>query len=234
MNLLLYPILLPVAAGVLTLLLPRLLRQFVATVASLATFVFTLIIFVKKPVAGFGEYLLLDKNCCPVNRLIYPAPTGKSKGIGILPTIDGNLLLGPTAEDIEDKEDCSTSTAGARKILADTMAICSSLDPSRIIAAFAGVRAVADTNDFIIGPTSVLGFFNAAGIQSPGLTSAPSIAREVSTMVAQHCNAELNPDFQAENKPRIRFADLPVEEKNELNIKSSFRHIRAELDMVRR
>jgi len=163
-----------------------------------------------------GEYLLFDKDCSPVRRLIYPAPTPVSKGIGILPTIDGNLLLGPTAVDLDDKEDRSTSEEGMNRILKSCLAICPAINKSKIISAFAGLRAVADTKDFIIGPTAIDGFFNAAGIQSPGLSSAPSIAREMAETVARYLQADNNARFQAENEEKVRFAELSLKDKDKL------------------
>ena len=163
-----------------------------------------------------GEYILLDKDCSPVRRLIYPAPTNMSKGIGILPTIDGNLLLGPTAVDLDDKEDRSMSAEAMTRILKDCLDICPSINKSKIIAAFAGLRAVADTNDFVIGPTAIDGFFNAAGIQSPGLSSAPSIAREMAVTVANYLRAGSNLQFEPENEKKVRFAELSLTEKEKL------------------
>lgn len=163
-----------------------------------------------------GEYLLLDKDCSPVSRLIYPAPTPVTKGIGILPTIDGNLLLGPTAVDTDDREDRSTSADGIDRILKECLDFCPSINTSKIIAAFAGLRAVADTNDFIIGPTAVEGFFNAAGIQSPGLSSAPSIAREMAVTVADYLRGRSNSRFEAENEHKDRFADLSLKDRERL------------------
>jgi glycerol-3-phosphate dehydrogenase len=163
-----------------------------------------------------GEYLLFDKDCSPVRRLIYPAPTPVSKGIGILPTIDGNLLLGPTAVDVDDKEDRSTSEEEMNRILKECLGICPSINASKIISAFAGLRAVADTNDFILGPTKINGFFNAAGIQSPGFSSAPSIATELAANVARYLKADKNAQFVAENEQKIRFSELPLEEKEKL------------------
>ncbi len=149
------------------------------------------------------EYILLDKDCSPVNRLIYPAPTPLTKGVGILPAIDGNLLLGPTAVDVDEKEDCSTSTEGMNRILKECLDICPYIDTSKIIAAVAGLRAVADTNDLVIGPTAIASFFNAAGILSPGLSSAPSIAREITVTVAHHLKVESNLRFEPENEKRF-------------------------------
>lgn len=163
-----------------------------------------------------GQFLLLDKNCCPVNRLIYPAPMKKTKGIGILPTIDKNLLLGPTAEDIDDKEDCSTTREGMRYILEETKAVCPAIDESKIIANFAGLRAVADTNDFILGATEIRGFFQAAGIQSPGLSSAPSIAQELAGQISEYLNVRKKTNFKAENEYKPKFSSVGPEEKQQL------------------
>jgi len=127
-----------------------------------------------------GEEFMLDKRLHGiVRRLVFPLPNRKTKGTLIIPTYDGTIMVGPTAHDVPDKEDVATTNAGAAEIFDYVGRLCPSIHPSDAITAFAGLRAVSDTGDFIIGPTSVKGFFNVAGIQSPGLTSAPSIAEYV-------------------------------------------------------
>lgn len=131
-----------------------------------------------------GEEYLLDRRLQGiVSRLIFPVPTSTSKGVLIIPTVDGPIMVGPTAEDVFDREDLATSFAGAKKIFSSVQKYCPAISERDTITEFAGIRAVADTNDFVIGPTTVKGFYNVAGIQSPGLTAAPAIANYVSEML---------------------------------------------------
>lgn len=124
-----------------------------------------------------GEEFILDKKRENItNHLIFPLPTKTSKGILVIKTADGNPMIGPTAEDVEDKYDLSTSDNGFKKAVSSAQRLVPSINESDIIAYFAGLRPVAG-NDFIIRyEDRAPGFINVAGIQSPGLTAAPSIA----------------------------------------------------------
>jgi len=125
-----------------------------------------------------GEEYILDKRLDNINNhIIFPTPTPTSKGILVIKTIEGSTMIGPTAVDIADKEDMATSEEGLRKILDFVRTLVPMIERRDIIASFAGIRPVSDTNDFIIeGSKTVPRFINAAGIQSPGLTAAPAIA----------------------------------------------------------
>jgi glycerol-3-phosphate dehydrogenase len=124
-----------------------------------------------------GEEYMLDKRLQGlVRRLIFPVPSETTKGTLIIPTYDGTLMVGPTAEDTEDRHDRSTTEAGSRQVFDFVRQICPAISARDTITEFAGLRAVSSTNDFIIGPTAVKGFINVAGIQSPGLTASPAIA----------------------------------------------------------
>ncbi|MBN1958375.1 MAG: NAD(P)/FAD-dependent oxidoreductase [Desulfuromonadales bacterium] len=131
-----------------------------------------------------GEEYLLDRRLQGiVTRLIFPTPTPTSKGVLIIPTVDGPVMVGPTAEDVEDRQDLTTSFNGADQIFSAVRHYCPAISERDTITEFAGLRAVSDSNDFIIGPTAVKGFYNVAGIQSPGLTAAPAIATYVVDML---------------------------------------------------
>ena len=141
-----------------------------------------------------GEEYLLDKRVRNlVRHIVFPCPTPTSKGILVIPTYDGTLMVGPTAHDVEDRDDVTTTTAGAREVFAAVQRLVPGLSAGDCIAEFAGVRAVTDTGDFVIGSTPVPGFVNAAGIQSPGLTAAPSIAEMVCEELALQ-GLDLTPD----------------------------------------
>jgi glycerol-3-phosphate dehydrogenase len=132
-----------------------------------------------------GEEYLLDKRLQGVVRhLIFPVPSPVTKGILIIPTYDGTLMVGPTAVDTDDRYDLTTTYEGSEQVFRFVRRICPSIDERATIAEFAGLRAVSNTDDFVIGPTRLRGFVNVAGIQSPGLTAAPAIARHVLKILA--------------------------------------------------
>ncbi len=155
-----------------------------------------------------GEEYMLDKRLKGVvNHLIFPTPQPKSKGILIIPTFDGTIMVGPTAEDVEDRFDCSTTLAGAHTVFSQVKKYCPAISERDVITEFAGLRAVANTNDFIIGPTAIKGFINVAGIQSPGLTAAPAIAEYVRDILwDEGLKAEERSDWQPAIDGPARFA----------------------------
>ncbi len=131
-----------------------------------------------------GEEYLLDKRLVGmVKRLVFPCPTLHSKGILVIPTFDGTLMVGPTAH-MTDKDDLSTTERGAEEAFAGARRLVPGISERDCIAQFAGLRAVLEGEDFLIGPTQVPGFLNVAGIQSPGLTAAPAIAEQVADLLA--------------------------------------------------
>jgi glycerol-3-phosphate dehydrogenase len=130
-----------------------------------------------------GEYMLLDKECGTiVKHTIFQPPTKMGKGILVSPTVDSNLLLGPTSRDGEDKEDHAVDSVGFEDIIQKAARSVSDLPLKKVITSFSGLRAVGSTGDFII-TSPKKGFFNAAGIESPGLSSAPAIAEYLVEML---------------------------------------------------
>ena len=124
-----------------------------------------------------GEEFLLDKKKENLTRhLLFPLPSKTSKGILVTRTSDGNPMIGPTAEEIEDKEDLSTTEDGLKKVLEGAKRLVPSINANDIIAYFAGLRPAAGDDFIIRHEDKVPGFLNVAGIQSPGLTAAPAIA----------------------------------------------------------
>jgi len=132
-----------------------------------------------------GEEYLLDKRLAGiVHSTIFPLPTPVSKGILVIPTVHGNLMLGPTAEETEDREDLSTTFEGFQQIFAMCSKMVNGLSPSDLIATFAGLRPASDRDDFVIEPSDqVRNLINVGGIESPGLTAAPAIAEMVVEIV---------------------------------------------------
>jgi len=126
-----------------------------------------------------GEYILLDKKLgAIITNILFPVPTKDSKGVLVLPTVDGGILLGPTAKDmdVDQKEDTTTSAVGLAEVRQKTNAMVTGLDFSQTVKIFAGLRPEDSQKDFVIGTTEVYGFINAAAMRSPGLTAAPAIA----------------------------------------------------------
>ncbi|MDO8602254.1 MAG: NAD(P)/FAD-dependent oxidoreductase [Candidatus Omnitrophota bacterium] len=124
-----------------------------------------------------GEEFILDKKKTDLARhLIFPLPSRISKGVLIIKTADGNPMIGPTAEDVEDKEDFSTSDIGLNRVLTSARRLIPSINDRDIIAYFAGLRPVAGSDFIIRHEEKSPGFVNVAGIQSPGLTASPAIA----------------------------------------------------------
>ena len=128
-----------------------------------------------------GEYILFDKMAAPslVWGIVFPCPTEITKGILICTTTHGNTFIGPNAQEQGNKEDTSVTPSGMDEIIAGARKLIPNLPLGACITEFAGLRAVSDTGDFILGASQVSGFFNAAGIQSPGVAAAPAIAEVV-------------------------------------------------------
>ncbi len=160
-----------------------------------------------------GEYILFDRNAFHLNKIIFPTPTQVSKGILICPTLHGNTFIGPNAQNITDKEDIATTTAGLKETLEGAAKLVPNIPARSSIRNFAGLRAVSDTHDFIIDNTDVYGFINVAGIMSPGLTACFAIAEKVESFlellgVAMKVKEDYNP---YRPKPE-RFKDFTKEE----------------------
>jgi glycerol-3-phosphate dehydrogenase len=166
-----------------------------------------------------GEEYLLDKRLTGfVSHIIFPCPTPVSKGILIIPTYDGTLMVGPTALSTPDKTDLTTSTAGCDEIFAAVKKLAPGISERDVIAEFAGLRAVSDTEDFVIGPTALKGFLNVAGIQSPGLTASPAIAKLVAELLqAEGLKLIPRDDFVPTLRRPLHFAALPTEEQIRLS-----------------
>ena len=163
-----------------------------------------------------GEYMLLDKECGNfTERTIFHTPTKMGKGILVSPTVDGNLLLGPTAKDIEDKGDTSTTPEGFATIFEKASDNVANLHFNKVITSFCGLRATGSTGDFIIKERD--GIITLGGIESPGLSSAPAIAEYVEAIVdGIKPLGEVKADYVATRKPAHYFRELSMEEKNEI------------------
>lgn len=161
-----------------------------------------------------GEYILLDKECGGlVSHTIFRTPSKMGKGILVTPTVDGNLLTGPTSVDMTDKEDTATTAEGFDKIIKEALENVSGIPFGKTITSFCGLRAVGSTGDFIIS-VPVEGFINVAGIESPGLSASPAIAEYVAEIVKeQGIELTANADFNPYRAPAHHFREASLEEK---------------------
>jgi glycerol-3-phosphate dehydrogenase len=163
-----------------------------------------------------GEYLLFDRSEGGiVERVIFQPPSDKGKGVLVMTTVDGNLLIGPDANIAESKEDNSTHAKSLEYVYETALKSCDKLNLKKVITSFAGLRATPDTGDFIIGESLIVpGFFNVAGIESPGLSSAPAIAEYVAGIVSDSLGSLAKKD---DYKPGLDihgfFRDMTLEEK---------------------
>lgn len=164
-----------------------------------------------------GEYVLLDKECGSlVSATLFQPPSKMGKGILVTPTVDGNLLLGPTSVDREEKEDKSTTPEGLAEVLAKAGLSIKAIPAGKTITSFCGLRAVGSTGDFILTAPKP-GFINAAGIESPGLSASPAIAEHIVEML-QECGllCRKKEDFSPYRVPMHRFREASIEEKNRM------------------
>lgn len=165
-----------------------------------------------------GDYELLDKTCgYMASHTLFQMPTKMGKGVLVTPTCHGNILVGPTATDVTDKDDVATTPEELASAFDRALLTMPSLNRRNIITQFSGLRAHLDTDDFVIGESAaVKGLYNVAGIESPGLSSAPAIAVHVAEEIAKKLSLGKNANFVAERKGIPHFATLSDEERQKL------------------
>ncbi|MCI9444570.1 MAG: NAD(P)/FAD-dependent oxidoreductase [Oscillospiraceae bacterium] len=170
--------------------------------------------FAIRPVKG--EYYLLDKSeGRRVGRVIFQCPSHLGKGVLVSPTVHGNLIVGPTSEP-SGMEDVSVTAKGLETVRRLAARSVPGVRFRENIRSFAGVRANSDQGDFIIGESAVPGFFDVAGICSPGLSAAPAIARYLTGLMAERGLAlEEKPDYDGSQR-RVRFHELDDGARNAL------------------
>ena len=165
-----------------------------------------------------GDYCLLDKTAGDlVSKTIFALPGKFGKGILVAPTVHGNLILGPTAIDIEDKEGTNTTREGLDQVIAKCGMNVKNIPMRSVITSFAGLRAHEDGHEFLIGELEdAPGFIDCAGIESPGLTSSPAIGEMVAEILREKLNLEKNENFVATRKGVLDPDSLSKEERIEL------------------
>ena len=165
-----------------------------------------------------GEYYLLDKKAgTTVHHTIFQIPGAYGKGVLVTPTTHGNLLVGPTAVDIEEKEGTNTTKTGLDEVAQKAVRSVPNLPLRQVITSFAGLRAHEDGHEFIIREVEdAEGFFDCAGIESPGLTSAPAIGELVAELVTGYLCAKKKQHFEEKRKGLVNPKNLSREAYQEL------------------
>jgi len=172
-----------------------------------------------------GEYLVLDKNYCNlVNSMIYPVP---QKDLGVLgvhltPTVEGNILIGPSAEFIDDPYDKRTTKEMMDILFYEAKEILPNLPEKAVINAYSGIRCKLASSkeggwaDYRIEESKKTpGFINLLGIESPGLTAAPAIANEVTKMISKSVELKTKTDFKIRSRKK-RFSQMNPKEQSDL------------------
>jgi glycerol-3-phosphate dehydrogenase len=132
-----------------------------------------------------GEEFILDRNASGLpGHVIFPVPSKNSKGVLVIPTVEGTMMVGPTAEEVEDKEDHATTPENLDRVFSLASGMVPSISKKDVITSFAGLRPTLQGDDFLIALSSKAPrFINVAGIQSPGLTASPAIAEYVKDLL---------------------------------------------------
>ena len=171
-----------------------------------------------------GEYLVTDRDCgLRLARPVYPVPPRDDPGLGIhvTPTLEGNILLGPSAEAVGDKRDAASTAAVAARLKSEAARLMPALAGVPFIHAYAGLRpkladpAGRDTfADFVVEESAARpGWIDLLGIESPGLTAAPALARAVVDMIGAVEDLRPRPGFEPGLPSRRRFADMGDDER---------------------
>ena len=165
-----------------------------------------------------GDYCLLDKNAGGhVSHTIFPQPTKFGKGVLVSPTIHGNLIVGPTAVDVEDREGINTTAEGIDDLIRKAGENVRDLPMRQVITSFAGLRAHEEGHEFVIGEAQdAPHFIDCAGIESPGLTASPAIGEYVGAMMKEKMNLKEKELWKGTRKGILNPSELSVSERNEL------------------
>lgn len=165
-----------------------------------------------------GEYLLLDRTAQPLHTVIFQTPSALGKGVLVSPTVDGNCFAGPTAVDQTDKTDTSVRQEGIDELMRQARRSTPDIDFRKVITAFAGLRAQPKVHDFILRASDACPrMLLAAGICSPGLTSAPAIAEYMAQLLLD-AGLTLNekPDFNPIRRHIPAFRHMTDEQRAEI------------------
>ena len=164
-----------------------------------------------------GEFFVLDKKYAELSSgIVYGCPAPDSRGTTVLRTLDGNILVGPTAEDMTDKHDKSTTAEGLEQALVAGQRLFPGLRREMTIAQFAGLRArCAENPDLIVGwhPDGKTPFINVAGIRSAGISCSLGLGQHVASLLGQRMDLTAWPQFEPRRPAASRFAELSDRDK---------------------
>lgn len=139
-----------------------------------------------------GELLVFDKQARPlVNKIVLPVPSARGKGVLVSPTVYGNVMLGPTAEDLTNRTDTGTSEGGLAFLLDKGKQLCPRLLEEEVTATYAGLRAASDSPDYVIELDAEQQYVLAGGIRSTGLTSGMAVAEYIDGLLRESGSIEL-------------------------------------------
>jgi glycerol-3-phosphate dehydrogenase len=149
-----------------------------------------------------GEFLVFEQPPDEqLERILLPVPTKRTQGVLVFPTLDGKVVAGPTAVDLDDKNDWSVRPEAADEILPKAIAMWPPLEGARQISVYAGLRPAGRGMNYLIGPSKARpGLVNVAAIRSTGLTASLGIAERV-TQIVGSLGIELGPEQPLEPAP---------------------------------
>ncbi|MDO4198178.1 MAG: NAD(P)/FAD-dependent oxidoreductase [Erysipelotrichaceae bacterium] len=164
-----------------------------------------------------GEYYILDHTGQQlVRHVIYPVPTSKGKGVLAVPTVHHNVLIGPNSDFIEDKDDSSTGE-GLDYVKREINKTIKNIPFNKMIHTFAGLRPHIDLNDFYIKEDDeIRNFIHVAGIESPGLSASPAIAKDVVENIVIPKFDTHKKDKYDRRRPFIKMNEMSLEERRKL------------------
>ncbi len=171
-----------------------------------------------------GEYHILDKRVGGLlNTLVYPVPPKDSGGLGVhlTPTVDSNIMLGPSADYINEVCDVCNTPDVMEQLYTEASKMLPSINRGDFIRSFSGIRpklvaeGSGEAGDFVVRE-EYEGFINLVGIESPGLTAAPAIAERVMEIIGGREDLKPRKDFNPIRKGPVRFSNLSFEEKASL------------------
>jgi glycerol-3-phosphate dehydrogenase len=165
-----------------------------------------------------GEYIILDKAAKGfVNHVLYPLPSAIGKGVLLIPQYHGNILIGPTSTPITERDDLSNTRFDMNNIKLNANLLANNIPYDKAIRTFAGIRATSNYSDFYIKESlENKNIYHVAGIDSPGLTSAPGISEYLINLIKETNTLTPKIDFNPIRKKRVLFKDLNVEEQERL------------------
>lgn len=165
-----------------------------------------------------GDYILLDRSCDGfVRHVVFPQPTKMGKGILVTPTVHGNVLIGPTAIDTDNKDEAPLTADGISKVIEGAAKNLRNTPVRQVITGFSGLRAHEDGGEFILGETKDCpGFFDCAGIESPGLTACPAIGEYMAGLVSEKLELRNKDSWNGICHDIRKPFELPSEEREKL------------------